>query len=229
MNTEKAFEIPDYASPDPELGEGRSGSRSTSSSRAPTQYYGDFTFGGSPWLDSMMGITDYGHRSVPNVILGAPLLSDGTWNSAHFKNPTYDNLVKQYNAASDVQSQQKRRQADPGAAAGRDADHLRLLLRLPGRHRRERRRRRDHAHRPRPAGGRRLHLLTTHARRRPGAGGGTSRRPRWHGFILRRIGLALITLWLLSVLVFFLVQLLPGNVGPLDPRPARRAVARSTT
>ena len=39
-------------------------------------------------------------------------------------------------------------------------------------------------------------------------------------FILRRIGLALITLWLLSVLVFFLVQLLPGNVarsilGPL--------------
>ena len=53
-----------------------------------------------------MGITDYGHRSVPNVILGAPLLSDGLWNSAHFKNTTYDSLVKQYNAASDVQSQQ---------------------------------------------------------------------------------------------------------------------------
>ena len=72
-----------------------------------------------------MGITDYGHRSVPNVILGAPLLSDGTWNSAHFKNTTYDSLVKQYNAASDVQSQQTRRQADPGAAAGRDAGDLR--------------------------------------------------------------------------------------------------------
>ena len=69
-------------------------------------YYGDAVFGKSPWLDSTMGITDYGHRSVPNVILGAPLLSDGTWNSAHFKNTTYDSLVKQYNAASDVQSQQ---------------------------------------------------------------------------------------------------------------------------
>jgi peptide/nickel transport system substrate-binding protein len=69
-------------------------------------YYGDAVFGKSPWLDSTMGITDYGHRSVPNVFLGAPLLSDGTWNSAHFKNSTYDSLVKQYNASSDVQSQQ---------------------------------------------------------------------------------------------------------------------------
>jgi len=40
------------------------------------------------------------------VILGAPLLSDGLWNSAHFKNTTYDSLVKQYNAAADIQSQQ---------------------------------------------------------------------------------------------------------------------------
>ena len=52
-----------------------------------------------------MGITDYGHRGVPNVFLGAPLLSDGLWNSAHFKNPTYDGLVKQYIAALDLQAQ----------------------------------------------------------------------------------------------------------------------------
>ena len=52
-----------------------------------------------------MGITDYGHRSVPNTFLGAPLLSTGTWNSAHFKNPTYDGLVKQYFAATDLQTQ----------------------------------------------------------------------------------------------------------------------------
>ena len=57
-------------------------------------YYGDAMFGNSPWLDSTMGITEYGHRGVPNVLLGAPLLSDGTWNSAHFKNPTYDQLVQ---------------------------------------------------------------------------------------------------------------------------------------
>jgi peptide/nickel transport system substrate-binding protein len=42
---------------------------------------------------------------VPNVLLGAPLLSTGTWNSAHFKNPTYDGLVKQYFGATDLQTQ----------------------------------------------------------------------------------------------------------------------------
>jgi peptide/nickel transport system substrate-binding protein len=70
-------------------------------------YYGDAVFGKSPWLDSVMGITDYGHRGVPNVFLGAPLLSDGAWNSAHFKNPQYDQLYKQYVAAVDLQAQRK--------------------------------------------------------------------------------------------------------------------------
>jgi peptide/nickel transport system substrate-binding protein len=42
---------------------------------------------------------------VPNVFLSAPLMSDGTWNAAHFKNPQYDGLVKQYIAAVDLQSQ----------------------------------------------------------------------------------------------------------------------------
>jgi peptide/nickel transport system substrate-binding protein len=54
-----------------------------------------------------MGITDYGHRAVPNVFLGAPLLSTGVWNSAHFKNPQYDALFNQYAAAIDVASQKK--------------------------------------------------------------------------------------------------------------------------
>jgi peptide/nickel transport system substrate-binding protein len=53
-------------------------------------YYGDAVYGKSPWLDSVMGITDYGHRGVPNVFLVAPLSSKGTWNSAHFKNAEYD-------------------------------------------------------------------------------------------------------------------------------------------
>jgi len=68
-------------------------------------YYGDAVFGKSPWLDSTMGITDYGHRGVPNVFLGAPLTSKGTWNSAHFHNAQYDALVKQYVAAIDLTSQ----------------------------------------------------------------------------------------------------------------------------
>ena len=68
-------------------------------------YYGDATFGNSRWLDSKMGITEYGHRGVPNVLLGAPLLSKGTWNGAHFKNETYDRLVADYTAALDLDSQ----------------------------------------------------------------------------------------------------------------------------
>lgn len=68
-------------------------------------YYGAATFGDSLWLDSTMGITEYGHRGVPNVLLGAPLVSNGTWNAAHFRNKTYDKLVSQYVAAIDLDSQ----------------------------------------------------------------------------------------------------------------------------
>ncbi len=70
-------------------------------------YYGDAVFGKSPWLDSTMGITDYGHRGVVNVFLGAPLLSKGTWNAAHFKNPQYDALVKEFTAQTDIDAQMK--------------------------------------------------------------------------------------------------------------------------
>ena len=55
-----------------------------------------------------MGITDYGHRPVPNVYLTAALSGDpkvGVWNSAHFKNDEYDELVRQYVAALDLDSQ----------------------------------------------------------------------------------------------------------------------------
>ena len=70
-------------------------------------YYSDGVYGKSPWLDSVMGITDYGHRGVPNVYLSAPLRSDGTWNSAHYKNPAYDKLVTAYIASLDLESQKK--------------------------------------------------------------------------------------------------------------------------
>jgi peptide/nickel transport system substrate-binding protein len=63
-------------------------------------YYSDY------WLSSKMGITDYGHRGVPNVFLGAPLLSTGTWNAAHFSDPDYDSLVTQYLSSLDLTSQQ---------------------------------------------------------------------------------------------------------------------------
>ncbi len=68
-------------------------------------YYGAAQFGRSDWLDSPMGITDYGHRGVPNVTLAAPYLSNGAWNAAHFKNPEYDRLVAGYLAAIDLATQ----------------------------------------------------------------------------------------------------------------------------
>ena len=65
-------------------------------------YYGSAKPGSSDWLDSAIGITDYGHRGTPNVMLAAPLLSGGAWNAAHFKSPAYDKLVAAYVAATDL-------------------------------------------------------------------------------------------------------------------------------
>ncbi len=104
LTTEKYLEIPDYAvliqnavkeiGGDIQLNVMDQGA-----------YYGDAVPGSSPWLDSVMGITDYGHRGVPNVFLQAPLASTGTWNSAHFANADYDALVKSYIGALDLESQ----------------------------------------------------------------------------------------------------------------------------
>lgn len=59
------------------------------------------------WLDSTLGITNYGHRGVPNVYLGAPLKSDGTWNSAKFNNAEYDALVDAFVAEPDEDAQRE--------------------------------------------------------------------------------------------------------------------------
>ncbi|WP_206953743.1 ABC transporter substrate-binding protein [Trinickia acidisoli] len=69
------------------------------------QYYGKGTFGSSDWLDAPLGITDYGHRGVPNLFLNAPLVSQGPWNAAHFSDAQYDKLVGQFVGALDVASQ----------------------------------------------------------------------------------------------------------------------------
>ena len=68
-------------------------------------YYGKATFGNSDWLDATMSLVDYGHRSVPNVFLTAPLQGSGTWNAAHFKNSQYDKLSAQYIGTSDLTTQ----------------------------------------------------------------------------------------------------------------------------
>ena len=73
----------------------------------PGTYYGSAQFGSSPWLDSTAGITDYGHRSVPNVYLTAQLASQGVWNSAHIKDPKLDGLISDYIAAVDPATQKQ--------------------------------------------------------------------------------------------------------------------------
>jgi peptide/nickel transport system substrate-binding protein len=106
LETWRGFEIPDLAVLIQNAAKEVGINIQLSITDAPT-YYGDGTYGNSRWLDSVMGITEYGHRGVPNVYLDAPLKSKGTWNSAHFKNPTYDKLADEYIAAVDLDSQKK--------------------------------------------------------------------------------------------------------------------------
>ena len=74
-------------------------------------YYGKDAFGRSDWLDATLSLVGYGHRSVPNVFLTAPLQTidatagTGSWNAAHFNNARYDTLSRQYIAAVDLSTQ----------------------------------------------------------------------------------------------------------------------------
>jgi peptide/nickel transport system substrate-binding protein len=76
-----------------------------------SKYYGNYLFGTSDWLDGTMSLVDYGHRSVPNLFLGAPLQSinvkagTGVWNAARFNNSQYDMLSKEFVAALDLSTQ----------------------------------------------------------------------------------------------------------------------------
>jgi peptide/nickel transport system substrate-binding protein len=104
IDTWDGFELPDLAQLLQNDG-AKIGLKLTPNVTPAGTYYGDAVFGKSPWLDSVVGITDYGHRGVPNVFLRAQLESKGVWNAAHFKNPTYDGLVKDYTSALDIGSQ----------------------------------------------------------------------------------------------------------------------------
>ena len=57
------------------------------------------------WLNSDFGITEYGHRGVPNVYLNSALISGGVWQAAHYSNPEFDTAAKSYMASSDLTTQ----------------------------------------------------------------------------------------------------------------------------
>ena len=110
LTTEQFLEIPEYAQIVVQSAKaiGVTIGLTVESSSA---YYGKATFGNSDWLDATMSLVDYGHRSVPNVFLTAPLetinakTGTGSWNAAHFNNTQYNSLVSQYIATVDLSTQ----------------------------------------------------------------------------------------------------------------------------
>jgi peptide/nickel transport system substrate-binding protein len=74
---------------------------------AGSQTGGPGGLGTTPWLNTPMNITDWGHRAVPNVLLNSALETGGVWNAAHYANKTYDRAVKSYEAAIALKDQKK--------------------------------------------------------------------------------------------------------------------------
>ncbi|MEW6631885.1 MAG: ABC transporter substrate-binding protein, partial [Pseudomonadota bacterium] len=104
LTTERAYDIPDYAVIIQNFAK-KAGIDIKLNVLPQDAYYGSATFGSSPWLDSNLGITDFGHRGTPDIFLNATLKGDGAWNAAHFKNPDYDALLVDYGKARDLQAQ----------------------------------------------------------------------------------------------------------------------------
>jgi peptide/nickel transport system substrate-binding protein len=106
LTTERAYDIPDYAVLIQNFAK-KAGIDIKLNVLPQDAYYGSATFGSSPWLDSNLGITDFGHRGTPDIFLNATLKSTGAWNAAHFKNPDYDALLIEYGKARDLQAQRQ--------------------------------------------------------------------------------------------------------------------------
>lgn len=96
-------------------------------------YYGDVVFGKSVFLDSVMGISQWGHRGVPNVYLTAMLKSDGILNASRFKNKDFDILVNGYITSLDLDAMPGGVGQDRAFLARPVASALRILLRPPDR------------------------------------------------------------------------------------------------
>jgi peptide/nickel transport system substrate-binding protein len=108
--TENIQEIPEFAQIVAQSA-AAIGVKITLNVESQSKYYGNYLFGTSDWLDGTMSLVDYGHRSVPNLFLGAPLQSinaktgTGVWNAARFNNSQYDKLSNEYVAALDLSTQ----------------------------------------------------------------------------------------------------------------------------
>lgn len=64
-------------------------------------------WGNTPWLNTPINITDWGHRAVPNVFLTAALGTQGVWNAAHYSSPSFDAAAKGFIGAISLEDQRK--------------------------------------------------------------------------------------------------------------------------
>ena len=78
-----------------------------------TAYYAGTYSGGktgrgtTPWLNTPLNITDYGHRGVPNVFLTSAFKTGGVWSSSDYSNKKFDKTVDLYTAAPTLAQQRK--------------------------------------------------------------------------------------------------------------------------
>ena len=79
----------------------------------PNAYYGGTYEGGAtgrgttPWLNTPLNITDYGHRAVPNVVASSAFKSKGVWSSSNYANAAFDKAYDAYAAALTLKEQRK--------------------------------------------------------------------------------------------------------------------------
>ena len=100
----------------------------------PEAYYGGTYSGGAtgrgttPWLNTPLNITDYGHRAVPNVVASSAFKTGGVWSSSNYANPAFDKAYDAYSAALTLKEQRKYTGiATAAPAAGHAGDHPVLL------------------------------------------------------------------------------------------------------
>lgn len=74
---------------------------------AGTQSGGPSGLGNTPWLNTPINITSWGHRPVPNQFLTAAFTSKGVWNASHYKSKAFDALVKGFVGAIALADQRK--------------------------------------------------------------------------------------------------------------------------
>ena len=64
-------------------------------------------FGTTPWLNEPMTLTNWGHRSVPDVLITSAFKSKGVWNAAHYSNKKFDAAAKAFAGAIALSDQRK--------------------------------------------------------------------------------------------------------------------------